>query len=85
MEELSSSLPALTNPRDLVEVEEKTRIKENKNGVSRMGLDEIIGLIGGSEPCYIIVLVALLGLAGRNRLHSFIRSMSWNGATNVTS
>jgi hypothetical protein len=51
-------------------VEEKTRIKENKNGVSRMGLDEIIDLIGGSEPCYIIVLVALLGLAGRNRLHS---------------
>ena len=53
-------------------MEEKTRIKENKNGVSRMGLDEIIGLIGGSEPRYIIVLVALLGLAGRNRLHSFI-------------
>jgi hypothetical protein len=35
-----------------------------------MGLDEIIGLIGGSESHYIIVLVALLGLAGRNRLHS---------------
>ena len=40
-----------------------------------MGLDEIIGLIGGSEPCYIIVLVALLGLAGRNRLHSFIHAI----------
>lgn len=38
-----------------------------------MGLDEIIGWIGGSEPCYIIVLVALLGLAGRNRLHSHSR------------
>jgi hypothetical protein len=39
-----------------------------------MGLDEIICLIGRSESNCIIVLVALLGLAGRNRLHSFIQS-----------
>jgi hypothetical protein len=44
-----------------------------------MGLDEIIGLIGGSEPCYIIVLVALLGLAGRNRLHSHTGEGAWSG------
>ena len=64
----------LTNLQDLVEVEEETRIKKNKNGILYiiyMGLDEIIGIVsGGNVPYYIIVLVALLGLAGRNRLHT---------------
>jgi hypothetical protein len=69
LEELSSKVYLLlTNPRDLEEVEE-TWIEENKNGVLYVwAWTRLLAKLKEVRSCYIIVLVALLGLAGRNRV-----------------